>query len=306
MKKTLVAIAAIAALGSASAQIAVSGKLDVGVSGSGSNGASVKSGVWETSRVVLQGNQDFTGGMKGGVYLEGGLSDGTNNASNFSGFGRQAFVSLSGGFGKVDLGAFWTPIDTALWYSDAMEFNGFSTMYAGVDTGNNANGSSSGAIQYTSPTAGGLTLQVVTAPNGGDASHANYGGAGVNYANGPLLINAAFQSYKTATNSTSAGSVIALNYDLGTVKLFGGLTNNDDGLGTKTASTNVGVKVPMGADYVAAGATSTKTSVAGNDSTASGYGVNYIKAMNKATVLYVGYKSANSVSTTGAGLRFNF
>ena len=306
MKKTLVAIAAIAALGSASAQIAVSGKLDVGVVGTGSAGAAVKSGVWETSRVVLQGNQDFTGGMKGGVYLEGGIGGDTSTAS-FSGFGRQAFVSLSGSFGKVDMGAFWTPIDTALWYSDAMEYNGFSTMYGGVDTGNNTTqGNSAGAIQYTSPTAGGLTLQVVTAPNGGDAAHANYGGAGVNYANGPLLINAAFQSYKTATNSTSAGSVIALNYDLGSVKLFGGLTNNDDGAGTKVASTNFGVKVPMGADYVAAGATSTKTTVGANDSTATGYGVNYIKAMNKATVLYVGYKSASSVSTTGAGLRFNF
>lgn len=305
MKKTLVAIAAIAALGSASAQIAVSGKLDVGASSTGSAGAKVTSGVWETSRVVLQGNQDFTGGMKGSVYLEGGLGADTST-STFTGFARQSFVSLSGSFGKVDMGAFWTPVDTALWYSDAMEYNGFSTMYGGLDVGNNAQGNSAGAIQYTSPTAGGLTLQVVTAPNGGDAAHANYGGAGVNYANGPLLINAAFQSYKTATNSTSAGSVIALNYDLGSVKLFGGLTNNDDGAGTKVASTNVGVKVPMGADYVAAGVTSTKTTTGGADATVSGYGVNYIKAMNKATVLYVGYKSKDSVSTTGAGLRFNF
>jgi predicted porin len=306
MKKTLVAIAAIAAMGAASAQVSLSGKLDIGASSTGSAGASVKSGVWETSRVVLKADQDFVGGMKGGVYLEGGIGGDTSTAS-FSGFGRQAFVSLSGGFGKVDLGAFFTPIDTALWYSDALEYNGFSTMYSAIDTGNNTTQSNSaGAIQYTSPTAGGLTLQVVTTPNGGDVDHQSYGGAGVNYANGPLLINAAFQSYKTATNSTSAGSVIALNYNFGPAMLYGGLTNNDTGLGTKVASTNIGVKVPFGADYVAAAATSTKTTTNGADSTANGYGVNYIKAMNKATVLYVGYKSASSVSTTGAGLRFNF
>ena len=88
--------------------------------------------------------------------------------------------------------------------------------------------------------------------------------------------------------------------------MFGGLTNNDTGLGSQVTSVNVGVKIPFGADYVAAAATSTKTAISGSDATVSGYGVNYIKAMNKATVLYLGYKSKDSVSTTGAGLRFNF
>lgn len=305
MKKTLIAIAAIAAMGAASAQVTVSGKLDVGVSGTGSTGGSVKSGVWETSRLILKGDQEFIDGMKGSVYLEGGFGGDTSTTS-FSGFGRQAFVSLSGGLGKVDLGSFWSPIDTALWYSDAMEYNGFRTMYDGIDVGNNDQCNVAGAIQYTSPTAGGFTVQAVTAPNGGNSTHQNYGGAGVTYAQGPLLINAAFQSYKTAGNGTSAGTVIALNYDFGPAKLFGGLTNNDTALGTQVTSVNVGVRIPFGADYVAAAATSTKTSISGSDATVSGYGVNYIKAMNKATVLYVGYKSKDSVSTTGAGLRFNF
>jgi predicted porin len=305
MKKTLIAIAAIAAMGAASAQVSLSGKLDVGASGTNTTGATVKSGVWETSRVILKADQDFVGGLKGGVYLEGGISGDTSTAA-FSGFNRQAYVSLSGGFGKIDLGAQWSPVDTALYYSDALEYNNFSTMYSGNDVGNNAQANVAGSIQYTSPTAGGLTLQVITAPNSGDAAHQSYVGAGVNYANGPLLINAAYQSYKTATSTNSSGTVIALNYDLGAVKLFGGLTNNDDGIVTKVAATNLGVKVPFGSDYVALAATSTKTTVSGADTTATGYGVNYIKAMNKATVLYLGYKSASSVNTTGAGLRFNF
>jgi predicted porin len=303
MKKTLIALAAIAAVGSASAQFTVGGKLDVGYSKSGTADGSVKSGVWETSRLVVKGDTDLGSGLKGSAYLEGGIGGDLSTAS-FSGFGRQAFVSVAGSFGKIDAGSMWSPIDTAVYYADALEYNGFTVMNNGfynADTGNNSQANVSGSIQYTTPDMSGVTVQLIAAPGGGTTAYQNYMGGGVNYAKGALLINAAMQTYKTAASKTSTSTVAAVQYNMGAATLIGGYASNDTG--TKTESGfNIGVKVPMGADYIAAAYSSYD---AGAGAKAS-FGVNYIKAMGKSTIGYLGYRSADSVNTTGAGLRYNF
>jgi len=305
MKKTLIALAAIAAVGSASAQFAVGGKLDVGYSKAGSADASVKSGVWETSRLIVKGDTDLGSGLKGSAYLEGGIGGDLSTAS-FSGFGRQAFVSVAGSFGKIDAGSMWSPVDTAVWYADAMEYNGFSAMGTGfynADTGNNAQGNVSGSIQYTTPDMSGVTVQLIAAPGGGTTAYQNYMGGGVNYAKGPLNINVAMQTYKTAASATPTATVATVQYNMGAATLIGGYASNDTGT-VKQSGFNVGVKVPMGADYIAASYSSYDNG--GTTGTLTGFGVNYIKAMGKTTVGYLGYKSVNSVNTTGGGLRYNF
>jgi len=328
MKKTLIALAAIAAVGSASAQWTVGGKLDVGmvqVAGdSNPDQTATKnkdfrlvSGGWEASRIVLKGDTDLGSGLKGSAYLEGRVGDDLNTAS-FSGFGRQAFVSVAGSFGKIDAGTMWSPIDTAVYYADAMEYNGFTVMNNGFwnsDTGNgNAAGAVAGAIQYTSPEMSGITVQLMAAPNSGTADYQKYMSGGINYANGPLLINAAMQTYKTAASKTSTSTVIAAQYNMGAATLIGGYASNDTGTVTESGF-NVGVKVPMGADYIAAAYSSyDRGTVAGG--TMTGFGLNYIKPLGKTTLGYLGYKSVNAqkydkkgtdtITTTGAGLRYNF
>ncbi len=303
MKKTLIALAAIAAVGSASAQFVVGGKLDVGYSKAGSADGSVKSGVWETSRLVVKGDTDLGSGLKGSAYLEGGVGGDLSTAS-FSGFGRQAFVSVAGSFGKIDAGSMWSPIDTAVYYADALEYNGFTVMNNGfwnADTGNNPQANVSGSIQYTTPDMNGVTVQFITAPGGGTSAYQNYMGGGVKYANGPLLINAAMQTYKTAALKTSTSTVAAVQYNVGVATLIGGYASNDTG--TKTESGyNIGVKVPVGADYIAAAYSSYDAGAGAKGS----FGLNYIKAMGKTTIGYLGYRSTDSVSTTGAGLRYKF
>jgi predicted porin len=305
MKKTLIALAAIAAVGSASAQFVVGGKLDVGYSKAGSADGSVKSGVWETSRLVVKGDTDLGSGLKGSAYLEGGLGADLSTAT-FSGFGRQAFVSVAGSFGKIDAGSMWSPIDTAVYYADAMEYNGFTPMNNGfwnADTGNNGQANASGSIQYTTPDMGGVVVQLMAAPGGGDAKHTNYMSGGVNYAAGPLLINAAMQTFKTEKSATSTSTVAAVQYNVGVATIIGGYASDDTGT-VKGSGFNIGVKVPMGADYIAAAYSSYDAGAGAGAKT--GFGVNYIKAMGKTTIGYLGYKSVDSVNTTGAGLRYNF
>jgi len=302
MKKTLIALAAIAAVGSASAQFVVGGKLDVGMVKSGSADAAVKSGVWETSRIVVKGDTDLGSGLKGSAYLEGGVGADLSTAT-FKGFGRQAFVSVAGSFGKIDAGSMWSPIDTAVWYADALEYNGFTAMSNGFwnsDTGNNGQANAAGSIQYTTPDMNGVTVQLMMAP-GGEAAHNNYMSGGVTYTAGPLVINAAMQTYKTATSATSTSTVAAVQYNVGVATIIGGYASNDTGK-VKESGFNIGAKVPMGADYIAA----SYSSYDAGAGAVTGFGVNYIKAMGKTTIGYLGYSSVNSVATTGGGLRYNF
>ena len=305
MKKTLIALAAIAAVGAASAQVTVGGKLDIGVVKSGSGDAKVVSGGWEASRLIVKGDTDLGSGLKGSVYLEGRLGDDLVNFG-LSGFNRQSFVSVAGSFGKIDAGTMWSPIDTAVWYADAMELNGFtaawSSGFGNADTGNGAPaGGVANSIQYTTPTVSGITVQLMAAPNGGTASYQNYMSGGATFEQGALIINAAVQTYKTAASATSTSTVAAVQYNMGAATLIGGYASNDTG-SKKESGYNIGVKVPMGADYIAASYSSYDAGAGAK----TGFGVNYIKAMGKTTIGYLGYSSVDSVNKTGAGLRYNF
>ena len=137
MKKTLIALAAIAAVGAASAQVTVYGKLDVAYTNS-SAGSSVGLNGWETSRFGVKA-EDKMGGMTASVVLEGKLRDNTNGQAAFQGFDRTATVGLAGSFGAVTIGNQWTPVDNAIWTTDALEYNGFTPLAAGLwnaDVGN--------------------------------------------------------------------------------------------------------------------------------------------------------------------------
>jgi predicted porin len=239
MKKTLIAIAAIAAMGAASAEVTLYGKLDVGVSsntkdGTTGQGAQIGSGNYEGSRIGVKGSSEIASGIKGIFQLEGGL--GATDGS-FSNFGREAFLGLTGGFGTVSAGKIWTPYDSA--FNDALEYNGFSAMggafYGGAhgDNGTDGSGAAKNSIQYTTPTMSGLSAVIMYAPNADAAaatsastsyalntttgsidatttpaksatSATNYSGFGVNYANGPLSVNFASEKVLTKTHNSAA------------------------------------------------------------------------------------------------------
>ena len=134
MKKSLIALAVLAASGVASAQSTVTlyGLADVylgstkvkstvgGVSTS-LRQTVVDSGGFNTSRFGMKGSEDLGGGLKANFLLEAGYDISTGAANNYTNpftkqtsnaiFGRQSWVGLSGGFGEVKLGKMWTPYD---------------------------------------------------------------------------------------------------------------------------------------------------------------------------------------------------
>jgi len=334
MKKSLIAIAAIAAVGAASAQVTVYGKLDAGVT---NNASSTKFGmnVWETSRLGVKASEK-AGDLTLSVNLEGKLYDGGANANNetdgqvgFKGFDRTATVGVSGAFGTVTIGNQWTPFDNAVWATDALEYNGFTPLAGGMwntDIGNTGMGNAKSSFQYATPDISGFQAFILAAPNvtGNTQGSTNYSGIGINYAKGPLVINFATQTQSgsftpavggaAATQNATAtqnSNVFAINYNLGVATLYGGVVNSDNGVNgnanSRESGMTVGAKMPLGADSVSIGFAQNRTTRPGLvDTTVGAWGAQYIKSLSKAAVAYVGIQGVDSVNKTGLGIRYNF
>jgi len=130
MKKSLVALAVLAASGAAMAQSSVTlfGIVDAayGVGkGSISNKTQLKNSGYNSSRLGFRGVEDLGGGLKAGFHIEAGMNndDGTGSASSAANqaqtaanvgtqgltFNRRSVVTLSGSMGELILGRDYTP-----------------------------------------------------------------------------------------------------------------------------------------------------------------------------------------------------
>ena len=164
MKKSLVAMAAMAVAGVASAQSSVTlfGVVDAAVSSysnksenlfggsaTASSTALTNSG-YNGSRLGFRGTEDLGGGLAANFWLEAGINNDTGvgaaNPPLVSGaaglnFNRRSTVSLSGVFGEVRLGRDYTPT----FWNDTV-FDPFGTNGVGTNLISTANGfNSSGA-----------------------------------------------------------------------------------------------------------------------------------------------------------------
>jgi predicted porin len=128
MKKTLIALAAVAAAGAASAQSSVTlfGIVDASISryvvdqnnglanGQGSNNTVMSNSGYNSSRLGFRGTEDLGGGLSASFWLEGQLQNDNGNASANNGgaltFQRRSTVSLAGAnWGEVRLGRDYVP-----------------------------------------------------------------------------------------------------------------------------------------------------------------------------------------------------
>jgi predicted porin len=333
MKKTLIALAAVAAMGAASAEVTLYGKLDAGVSvinttGAVNQSAQITSGNYEASRIGVKGSSDIAGGVKGVFQLEGGL--GATDGS-FSNFGRVATLGVTGNFGSVTAGLQWTPYDSA--FNDGLENNGFAPTFAAFctsihcDAGNatvfnptSGNGNTKNSIQYTTPTFNGFNAAALYA-NGGDAtastSSSNYTGFGLNYAVGPLGVQFATESLKPTTGSTVNAWIMTGSYNLGMATAFLGAEGTDAAAAGKSTGYSASVAAPVAkALTVGLGfATDTQTLSGAADSKINSAGVQAVYAWNAATSIYAGYRKTDTtardttVSTAtkfATGVRYNF
>jgi len=242
MKKTLIALAAVAVSSAAFAQSTVTlyGKVNAslykkqGVTAT-MNDAADGSG----SRWGLRGTEDLGGGMKANYMLENGFLTDTGSLDNTANqlFQRASWMGLSGGFGEVRFGRQYTlGFDASIATMPSTTFSAQRT----VDLNFNGIGSrNSDMIKYISPSFGGLTVKASTQLKGDNAKAVTE--LAVAYAAGPLTAN-----LNTAKAKTVAGTTYSMNatYNLGVASVTGGYT---DLAGTNTGKGfQFGVSAPMG------------------------------------------------------------
>lgn len=273
MKKSLIAIAALAAVGAASAQSSVTlyGLADVYFGQNKSTEVGFNNGVLEKtvtketgfnsgglqgSRIGVKGVEDLGNGLKAVFNYEMGFNAidgalGSNGASGV-GFGRRAVVGVQGGFGSVLLGRDYTPLFNLLAASSVDGLSSFETVSGAIRT-DRTNG-----IHYAGNFSGvGVqafagynkvdtdTNEVVSGLKTIDTTDKYQGyGLGVSYANGPLMVGIAGQEFKGTTSDALASSNdvskrteagVGASYDFGAAKLFANYVN------TRERSTSNGI-----------------------------------------------------------------
>ena len=165
MKKSLIALAVMAASGAAMAQSSVSvyGLVDIwlGSSKSEASAGGVVGSARETvlnsqgfnvSRIGFKGTEDLGGGLKANFTIETAIRPDQPTPTSLG--SRVASIGLSGGFGSVELGKSWTPYDdTRAMANDtfnAIISSSFSTWLVYEYNPNNQ-------IRYNTPSFGGFT-----------------------------------------------------------------------------------------------------------------------------------------------------
>jgi predicted porin len=243
MKKSLIALAVLAASGVASAQSTVTlyGLVD-GYLGSVKekttvNGVStserqtkIDSGGFNTSRFGLRGSEDLGGGLKANFLLESGFNLDTgavpnNGPTNTSVFSRQSWVGVSGAFGEVKLGKMWTPFDDVKGFGAA----GFdSTLFAPANNvwlSNNYQDRPGNSIYYSTPEFSGFSAAAMYSlgENKTAAVKAGRVASGhVKYAGGPAFIALSHQEEKADGNAvTTKFTQVNGSWDFGVAKLLG-------------------------------------------------------------------------------------
>ena len=265
MKKSLIALAVLAASGAAMAQSSVTlfGIVDTGfayvdnASGNDSVYGLSTSGN-ATSRLGFRGVEDLGGGLKAGFWLEGEIFGDDGNAAGFN-FKRRSTVSLAGGFGEVRLGRDLTPGYSKFISYDVFgqvgigQFMGWSNWYG---TSGDANGiRSSNMISYYTPNFSGFTAGLgygFDEQTSGKAGR--YVGGYVAYENGPLGVAVSYDQRNLAADVDRNALTVAGSYNLNVVKLNAIIQQTkDDVPGASDRKVNayaLGASAPVGAGEV--------------------------------------------------------
>jgi len=227
MKKSLVALAALAATGAfAQSSVTLYGNVDIAYGTAVTKAASgardvtggVVDGVLMPNRIGFRGTEDLGGGLTAGFVLEQGISPTSNNGWNLraassghltpqggglsSATMRAGNLFVAGGFGEVRIGTF-----NRAAYGVASKSIVMAENYGGE--GHTLASTRTTAIGYTSPAFNGITAQIqvgsahgqrVTQETAGDNSsglrtdNTRVMGTALNYNAGPLYLGVGYET----------------------------------------------------------------------------------------------------------------
>ena len=325
MKKTQVALAALALVAStaAMAEVTVYGRLDASLQKESGRSASVNGeGNWDTSVFGFRGSEDLGSGLKASFNLETGLNIANGNISNRGTdglFARLANVGLSSdAMGSLTVGTQLSPyIAAALggvannnesFYVPLLILAGDRTAQPFGAGGATAGATSSGffipnSVSYTTPTIGGVSASVLSTLSASDDTN-KYTAARVSFAANALSAN--FGYHKRGTTGVTGlnnydGYSITAAYQVSDVlRVAGGYHQNENNVSAlKTKTYNIG------ASYNVTDATAASVQYARNDAADAGSIINVglITNLSKRTYAYVTASRAQNGAATTYGLR---
>jgi predicted porin len=286
MKKTLVAVAALAAFSGAYAQATISGVMDAALTTS-NNATTLGGGAFASTEIYFNAAEDLGNGLKAEISYE---ITNTPQAATSALASYNSFVGLSGDFGGVKLGNPLTPFFLATTIADGSgRANGGIDIISGAGLNNLVTPQS---ITYNSPSISGVSLSYLTtmATGAGTTSYA------LNYATGGLKA-----AYASTTKSSKTDTLLAASYDFGVATAHYGYGTAESSTTNQKVNT-IGVTVPFGALSVHYGMQK------GEDTTVAKTLLSY--GMSKRTTAYVLYSddgtTAKTATTTIVGLKHAF
>ncbi len=327
MKKSLIALAVLAAAGAASAQSSVTlyGRVDAGLvsvkdqitpANGGKSTTKLDSNVLNNSLWGLKGTEDLGNGLKANFVLESGMSMDTGaQADTTRLFNRKATVGLSGDFGTVELGRNYTAYDSLRSATNNTADTNMAVTGDVWKAGGDYNLRTDNSVRFDSNNYGGFSGSVAYAfgenkATGKDSTDTL--SLHVKYANGPVLVGYAHQTEKQAVGSDTKYNLFAGSYDFGVAKLNAGYNKASRAGDNKDTEYQVGVSAPFGATTVYFGYASAKNEIAGVEVKRTGFDLAATYALSKRTTAYAGYKTyevkgANKeVTAFGVGVRHVF
>ena len=334
MKKSLIALAVLAASGAAMAQSTVTlyGVIDAYVGSAKTDNGLVNGSVTQTvlnggnfngNRWGLKGTEDLGGGLKANFQLENGFN--IDNGSLGQGglmFGRQAWVGLSGGFGAAKVGRVYTAYDDVNGQFNGAFDSGFSPSGNVMKSTGYASRANNG-LRYETPALGGLTAALTYGLGENAAPGVDAGSntaLNVAFASGPISASLGYQVEKANGNAESVKFTrLGAGYDLGMAFLkasYGKVENMAAVSGADATEYQLGVDVPVGAALTlsASYAKSDDNAKAG-DASRKGFGIAAKYTLSKRTFAYAGYErdtteKANTADLTnslfGVGVQHRF
>ena len=338
MKKSLIALAAMAVAGVASAQSSVTlfGIVDATLShGSAGNGGSSKTQLtnsgYNSSRLGFRGTEDLGGGMSASFWLEAGVNNdngtgaGTNTNNQASGaapaaaggqgltFNRRSTVSLAGGWGELRLGRDYTP---QFW--NLTVFDPFGTVGVGttqtlnsIITGVTAVRASNSIGYFLPGNLGGFygQAQIYLGENNQNNAATEDDGKGygvrLGFASGPFNVALALSKTEYAAGDVKQNN-IGGQWDFGVAKLQAHYSKDSNGA-LDGKGWLIGTLVPVGAGEIRAAFSQYKTDAAGDPRTRK-LALGYVHNLSKRTALYATFArlknnggAAQTLNGAGAG-----
>ena len=305
MKKSLVALAVMAASGASFAQsVTLYGIADVWLgsvkAGNASRTTVLESGGVSGSRWGLKGTEDLGGGLKANFLLEQGFAIDTGATAAGQAFARQSYVGFSGGFGEVKLGKMWTAYDDISGAANPAFDSALSPQnnvwYSTGYDANPANG-----FYYASPNMGGISGAFSYSLDERTPGRSTVTAFHVKYEGGPLYVGFGYQNQEPQ-GVVTATKFIRLNgtYDLGVAKVLAGYGKVDyPGTSANATDWELGADVPLSSTLTLSGG------VAGSKLDGvkkTGYALAAAYSLSGRTTLYGGFHSSATKNTDAGDL----